>query len=76
VWSVGPLYLSEGGIVTMDLALTLPDSVVKGGIFSVASEGAALPAGMMLSSQGVLAIGTAAPGPVVGVVFTYTEPAG
>jgi hypothetical protein len=73
---VAPLYFSPGGIVTMDLALTLPDSVVRGGIFAVASTGAGLPTGMTLSRQGILAIGTAAPGPVVGVVFSYTEPVG
>ena len=60
----------------MDLTLTLPDSVAKGGNFGLASAGAGLPVGMTLSRQGILAIGTAVPGPVVGVVFTYTEPAG
>jgi hypothetical protein len=58
----------------MDLAATLPAGVARGGSFGVSSSGAALPAGMTLSSAGILAIGSATAGDVVGVVFTYQVP--
>jgi hypothetical protein len=55
----------------MDLAATLPAGVARGGTFGVSSAGAPLPAGMTLSSAGILAIGNATAGEVVGVIFTY-----
>lgn len=73
-WNVGSLYFIEGGLATIDLTATLPNGIVKGGNFGVSADGAALPTGMTLSQAGILAIGSAAPGPVVGVIFAYTEP--
>ena len=74
-WDVGSLYFTVGGLASIDLAATLPSGVAKGGIFGLSANGAALPPGMTLSPAGILAIGSAAPGPVVGVIFAYTEPA-
>jgi hypothetical protein len=74
-WNVGPLYFAAGSGATLDLAATLPNGVTKGGAFGTSSEGTSLPAGMTLSPAGILSIGTAPIGDVVGVVFTYTEPA-
>jgi hypothetical protein len=76
VWDVGPLYFSAGSASTLDLSATLPNGVAKGGTFGVSTSGPALPEGMTLSANGILAIGSAtATGAVTGVVFTYAEPA-
>ena len=59
---------------TFDLSSTLPTGVTRGGTFGVDPSGARLPAGMSLSSSGILAVGTATLGTVTGVVFTYDAP--
>jgi hypothetical protein len=69
------LYFAVGSGATFDLVKTLPASIKRGGTFGVSASGAALPAGMTLSTVGILAIGNAAVAAVVGVVFTYAEPA-
>ena len=74
-WIVPPVYFAAGSGATVDLSSTLPSGVSKGGIFGISTTGAPLPAGMTLSPAGILAQGTAAEGPVVGVIFTYAEPA-
>jgi len=56
---------------TFDLSTTLPNGIARGGKFSIDSIGAALPAGMMFSTAGILAVGSAAIGTVNGVIFTY-----
>lgn len=63
--------LLVGSTATFDLRTTLPAETVAGGRFSVNPEGAPLPAGMQLSDVGVLSVGTASPGAVTGVIFSY-----
>jgi hypothetical protein len=75
VWTMDHLYFTVGSGAKWDLAPGLPAHVVRGGTFGVSPSGAALPAGMRLSRSGILAVGSANPGTVVGVVFTYDEPA-
>jgi hypothetical protein len=72
---VGPIFFTVGSGATLDLSSTLPNGVVKGGVFAVSATGAALPAGMSLTPVGILAVGSATTGAVVEVVFTYVEPA-
>jgi hypothetical protein len=73
-WNVGPLYFLVGSGATWDLSATLPSEVAQGGTFGISPTGAALPTGMTLSQSGILAVGGAAPGIVVGVIFSYAEP--
>jgi hypothetical protein len=63
-----------GSGATFDLKATLPPGAPRAGTFGIDPAGAGLPAGMNLSPQGVLAVGSATIGSVGGVVFTY-EPA-
>ena len=70
--SVPPLLVGTNS--TFNLSTTLPASITKGGRFGLDSAGAALPAGMTLSSGGVLAVGSASIGTVTGVIFTYETP--
>jgi hypothetical protein len=72
-WDVGAVYFDVND-AAFDLAATLPAGVVRGGTFGVSTSGAALPSGMSLSASGILSVGSATAGPVVGVVFTYAEP--
>jgi hypothetical protein len=72
---VGPLQFAVGSGASLDLASTLPTGVKRGGDFGISSSGAVLPAGMSLTSAGILSVGTAIVGTVSGVVFTYSEPA-
>ena len=72
-WTIAPSpTFIQGSAATVDLAATLPASVMKGGIFAVDPSGAALPSGMTLSPAGILAVGTAAVGSATGVVFSYS----
>jgi hypothetical protein len=64
----------QGSSATYDLAETLPSGVARGGQFEIDPTGAALPAGMTLSSAGVLSVGSASEMSVSGVIFSYTEP--
>jgi hypothetical protein len=73
-WNVGPLYFPVGSGATWDLSATLPSEIAQGGTFAISPTGAALPTGMTLSQSGILAVGGAAPGMVVGVIFSYAEP--
>jgi hypothetical protein len=58
----------------IDLSLTLPHDVLRGGVFSVDPAGAALPHGLSLSDAGLLEIAAKVDCGVSGVVFVYTEP--
>jgi hypothetical protein len=75
-WNVGPLFFLAGSVAALSLELTLPSGAVKGGTFGISTTGAALPTGMTLSQSGILSVGSASPGKVDGVIFTYTEPVG
>ena len=81
VWTINPeISFVVGQSTSIDLSLTLPAGVVKGGGatagtgFSVDPSGAKLPIGMSLSPSGILSLGTAAIGSTAGVIFSYTEP--
>ena len=74
-WNVGPLFFAAGTATKLELSTTLPSGVRKGGTFGVSPSGMPLPAGMTLSSAGLLSLGTALVGTTTGVVFTYSEPA-
>jgi hypothetical protein len=58
----------------IDLSLTLPHDVLRGGVFSVDPAGAALPHGLSLSEAGLLEVAEKADCAASGVVFVYTEP--
>lgn len=75
-WRVGQVYFLAGDTATVDLSLTLPSEVVKGGTFGVSASGTPLPSGMTLTQSGILAVGSATAVSVDGVVFTYVEPMG
>lgn len=73
-WSISPINLTAGSNGTVDLKLTLPAGVIGGGVFSVDATGAALPAGMTLSANGILSVGSASVATTAGVIFSYNEP--
>jgi hypothetical protein len=73
-WSPYVPALIVGSGATFDLTSTLPTSISRGGRFSIDSAGSRLPAGMSLSTAGILAVGSAAIGSVTGVIFTYDTP--
>jgi hypothetical protein len=66
--------LVVGSGATFDLGSTLPSSVGRGGVFGIDTAGTRLPAGMSLSTAGILAVGSATVGSVAGVIFTYDAP--
>jgi hypothetical protein len=59
---------------TFDLSTTLPDSIAHGGTFGIDASGSRLPAGMTLTADGILSVGSAAVSTVSGIVFTYDSP--
>lgn len=73
-WTPNVPALTANSGATFDLSASLPSGVTRGGTFSIDPSGARLPAGMSLSSSGVIAVGTAALGTVTGVIFTYDAP--
>ena len=75
-WAIAPLTLSIGdAAIVYQLSATLPPDVRRGGTFAVDPTGKPLPAGVALSSDGVLSLTSAAvPGGAAGVVFSYVEP--
>ena len=76
VWDTGnSLRLVADSVSRYDLNVTLPAAMRRGGVFSVASSGTALPTGVALASTGILSASSSAGiGSVVGVVFAYDEP--
>lgn len=59
---------------TINLADTLPNGAVRGGRFAISPNGAALPPGMALRSDGVITVAATTPvGATSGVVFEYHE---
>lgn len=73
-WNISTLNFVAGGNGSVDLKTTLPAGVKPGGTFAVDATGTALPAGMSLSSNGILSVGNATAITVAGVVFAYSEP--
>lgn len=77
VWNINPwLMFPAGTNFLLDLSITLPSGVTRGGLFAIEATGASLPSGMTLSSAGLLAVGGAAVVNVSGVIFNYTPPGG
>jgi len=75
VWNPSPwLAFSSGSTVALDLSITLPTGVRRGGIFSLAAGSVALPQGVTLSSAGMLSLANPSPGITNGIVFAYAEP--
>jgi hypothetical protein len=73
VWS--DLTLVAGAATSFDLSAELPQSVRRGGRFSVDRSGLPLPPGVRLTPEGVLTVDAAAlAGLTPGVVFAYAEP--
>lgn len=72
-WVVGKnLTFIPAQYTTYNLVDTLPREVARGGVFSVHSSGAALPAGVTLTPAGLLSVLNSAPdGATAGVVFAY-----
>jgi hypothetical protein len=68
-----PPFVAGSG-ATFDMKTTLPPGAAPGGVFSVHSTSAPLPAGMTLSPDGILSVGTAEPVTVEGVIFAYDTP--
>lgn len=74
-WVIAPYpSFTVGSNQSFDLAATLPTGIRRGGLFSIDPASAGLPQGMVLTSAGVLSVGTATIGTVVGVIFSYVEP--
>lgn len=73
-WNISPIDLKVGSNGTVDLKATLPAGIAAGGVFSVDAAGSALPAGMTLSANGILSVGSASVSTTAGVIFSYTEP--
>jgi chitodextrinase len=75
-WQVDPSpVLTAGSSNAFDLSQTLPQGVVRGGVFSVDPSGSPLPSGVTLTSTGLLSASSGASGSFSGVVFAYREPA-
>lgn len=73
-WDIGNRLADLTPGSRIDLSLTLPHDVPRGGVFSVDPAGPGLPLGLSLSEAGVLEITTNADCAVSGIVFVYTEP--
>ena len=71
-----PTLVPGSPAIMIDLRLSLPAHVRRGGRFAVSSTGAALPPGVKLSTEGELFLvtGDVSLGITPGVVFTYEEP--
>ena len=76
VWNVPPIDLGQGATSTFDLASTLPPQIARGGVFAVDPSGSTLPAGVFLSSAGVLSASSQMTESVSGVIFSYALIAG
>jgi hypothetical protein len=76
VWDPSPwLSFPSGSTATLDLNVTLPAGVRRGGVYGLAPTSRALPAGVTLTSSGLLRVVNATPGTTNGIVFSYSEPA-
>jgi hypothetical protein len=76
VWNVPAIDLGQGAASTFNLALTLPPDIARGGVFAVDASGSTLPAGVSLSSTGILSASSQTTESVSGVIFSYASIAG
>ena len=75
LWDPSPwMWFIAGASRSVDLALTLPSGIVRGGVFELASGSAPLPRGLSLSPAGMLSAKEPAESRTANVVFTYAEP--
>jgi hypothetical protein len=75
VWDLSPwMWFIEGQSRVIDLSLTLPPDVVRGGAFGLASGSAPLPPGFTLQPSGLLTVANPTIGQTANVQFTYAEP--
>jgi len=74
VWNPAPLLFLAGKSSSIDLSMTLPAAIRRGGVFGLAAHSNPLPSHLKLSPSGILS----ADGPPVSVtsnvIFTYREP--
>jgi hypothetical protein len=74
VWNPAPLLFLAGSFSSIDLSMTLPAGIRRGGVFGLAAHSSPLPSHLKLSPSGILS----ADGPPVSVtsnvIFTYQEP--
>lgn len=76
VWDPSPwMWFIAGQSRTIDLTVTLPADVNRGGNFGLASSSASLPPGFTLFPSGLLTATNPAASQTPNIVFTYTEPA-
>jgi len=76
VWDPSPwlLFSSSKATARLDMSITLPAGVRRGGIFALAANSTALPAGATLTSAGILSVVNPIVGSTSDVIFTYSEP--
>ncbi len=75
VWDLSPwMWFIAGQNRVIDLSLTLPADVVRGGAFGLASGSTPLPPGFTLMPSGLLTVVNPAVGQTMNVQFTYAEP--
>lgn len=75
-WNLASMWVATvGRMTTWALSASLPPGVPLGGRFEVSTSGAALPAGVTLSIDGVLTVSPDSPiGQTSGIVLSYTTP--
>ena len=77
VWDLSPwMWFIAGQSRVIDLNLTLPPDVVRGGAFGLASGSSPLPPGFTLLPSGLLTVVNPTVGQTTSVQFTYAEPGG
>lgn len=75
VWDPSPwMWFVAGHNQVIDLSMTLPPDVVRGGAFALASGSAPLPPGFSLQASGLLSVVSPTVGQTANVQFTYAEP--
>jgi hypothetical protein len=75
VWDLSPwMWFVAGQSRVIDLSLTLPPGVARGGAFGLASGSTPLPPGFSLQASGLLNVVNPTVGQTANVQFTYAEP--
>ncbi len=72
-WIIPNISLTQGSTQTFDLSQTFPNCLAGQGVFGVDPSGTKLPAGMSLTSAGILSVGNAVVADTVGVIFNCTQ---
>jgi hypothetical protein len=74
VWDPSPLYFIAGHPGNIDLSLTLPPTILRGGTFSLAPSSSPLPPQISLAPNGILSTTDPVEGATTNAFFTYVEP--